>query len=176
VGLRARRLRTCPIAQTRQHSQPRGGRLLVRASGSQRVCWRTYDRRAELAVWSCRVRRSAAARAASFSPRPGDRVTPGAVARAAWPLCVESSSATLLTDFLHISSPRSMRLSTPTATAASLVSGGSQRGATTAMRALPDCDRVGDVFFERLAIGCENFLAEHAALNPHRMCSGGERV
>jgi hypothetical protein len=23
----------------------------VRASGSQRVCWRTYDRRSELAVW-----------------------------------------------------------------------------------------------------------------------------
>ena len=63
-------------AQTRQHSLPRGGRLLVRASGSQRVCWRTYDRRAELAVWSCRVRRSVAARAASFSRRPGDRVTP----------------------------------------------------------------------------------------------------
>jgi hypothetical protein len=80
VGLRARRLRTCPIAQARQHSQPRGGRLLVRASGSQRVCWRTYDRRAELSVWSCRVRRSAAARAASFSPRPGDRVTPIAAA------------------------------------------------------------------------------------------------
>ncbi len=37
-------------AQTRQHSLPRGGRLLVGASGSQRVCWRTYDRRAELAV------------------------------------------------------------------------------------------------------------------------------
>jgi hypothetical protein len=66
-------------AQTRQHSLPRGGRLLVGASGSQRVCWRTYDRRAELAVWSCRVRRSVAARAASFSRRPGGRVTPQAV-------------------------------------------------------------------------------------------------
>jgi hypothetical protein len=52
--------------QTRQHSQTRGGGLLVRATGSQRVCWRTYDRGAELAVWSCRVRRSVAARAASF--------------------------------------------------------------------------------------------------------------
>jgi hypothetical protein len=58
-------------AQTRQHFLPRGGRLLVRASSSQRVCWRTYDRRAELAVWSCRVRRSIAARAASFSRPAG---------------------------------------------------------------------------------------------------------
>jgi hypothetical protein len=58
-------------AQTRQHSLPRGGRLLVSASSSQRVCWRTYDRRAELAVWSCRVRRSVAARAASFSRPAG---------------------------------------------------------------------------------------------------------
>jgi hypothetical protein len=57
--------------QTRQHSLPRGRRLLVRASGSQRVCWRTYDRRAELAVWSCRVRRSVAARPASFSRPAG---------------------------------------------------------------------------------------------------------
>ena len=40
---------SAPLAQTRQHSLPRGGRLLVRASSSQRVCWRTYDRRAELA-------------------------------------------------------------------------------------------------------------------------------
>src|SRR5450755_4253589 len=53
-------------APTRQHSLPRGGRLLVRASGSQRVCWWTYDRSAELAVWSCRARRSVAARAARF--------------------------------------------------------------------------------------------------------------
>ena len=26
--------------------------MLVHASGSQRVCWRTYDRCAELGVWS----------------------------------------------------------------------------------------------------------------------------
>ena len=41
---------TVAAPQTRQHSQPRGGRRLVRASGRQRVCWRAYDRRAELAV------------------------------------------------------------------------------------------------------------------------------